>query len=85
MPVKHQPDYVYLKLVRLNRVHLFTVIQLLAFVLLCFVKYTKAISMLFPILVTLDIGNIFIFYFYFLNFIYLLLVDSISRVPKVVR
>uniref|UniRef100_A0A915I906 Anion exchange protein n=1 Tax=Romanomermis culicivorax TaxID=13658 RepID=A0A915I906_ROMCU len=49
-PVKYQPDYVFLRIVPLKRVFLFTAIQLGAFTLLCAVKYSKDISMLFPIL-----------------------------------
>lgn len=52
-PVKYQPDFGFLRVVTYKRVLLFTVIQLFAFVLLCIVKYTKQISMLFPILVSI--------------------------------
>ncbi|CAJ0602477.1 unnamed protein product [Cylicocyclus nassatus] len=50
MSVKNQPDYVWLRTVRMRRVHLFTVIQLLSIGALFAIKYTKYISMMFPLM-----------------------------------
>uniref|UniRef100_A0A915Q5V1 Anion exchange protein n=1 Tax=Setaria digitata TaxID=48799 RepID=A0A915Q5V1_9BILA len=53
MPIKYQPDYVWLRLVRMRRVHLFTFFQILSIVGLFAVKYTKTFSMLFPLMLVL--------------------------------
>ncbi|KAL3989974.1 anion exchange family protein [Acanthocheilonema viteae] len=53
MPIKYQPDYVWLRLVRIKRVHLFTFFQILSIVGLFAVKYTKTFSMLFPLMLVL--------------------------------
>ncbi|GMT05118.1 hypothetical protein PENTCL1PPCAC_27292, partial [Pristionchus entomophagus] len=50
MPDKHQPDYTWLRLVRMPRVHLFTFVQIAAVAGLFAVKYTKSISMMFPLM-----------------------------------
>uniref|UniRef100_A0A914WV03 Anion exchange protein n=1 Tax=Plectus sambesii TaxID=2011161 RepID=A0A914WV03_9BILA len=50
MPLKHQPDYGWLRMVRMKRVHLFTLIQILSMVGLFAVKYTKQISIMFPLM-----------------------------------
>ncbi|NXJ76645.1 S4A8 protein, partial [Trogon melanurus] len=50
MPVKHQPDFTYLRHVPLRKVHLFTAIQLLCLVLLWAIKMTPA-AIIFPLLV----------------------------------
>uniref|UniRef100_F1KU85 Anion exchange protein n=1 Tax=Ascaris suum TaxID=6253 RepID=F1KU85_ASCSU len=50
MPIKHQPDYTWLRMVRMKRVHLFTFLQILSIVGLFIVKYTKFISMMFPLM-----------------------------------
>ncbi|KRZ29805.1 Electrogenic sodium bicarbonate cotransporter 1 [Trichinella pseudospiralis] len=46
MPTKHQPDYPWLRMVPLRRIHLFTAIQVVSFVLLAIVEEVKLISML---------------------------------------
>ena len=51
MPTKYQPDHIYLRKVTLRRVHLFTFIQLLCFILLWAVKEINAISIAFPLMV----------------------------------
>ncbi|KAL7055050.1 hypothetical protein AAHC03_024532 [Spirometra sp. Aus1] len=51
MPGKYQPDYPYLSHVRLWRVHLFTVIQLVCLVLLWVIKSIHQVSILFPLMV----------------------------------
>uniref|UniRef100_A0A0R3RHM7 HCO3_cotransp domain-containing protein n=1 Tax=Elaeophora elaphi TaxID=1147741 RepID=A0A0R3RHM7_9BILA len=53
MPIKYQPDYVWLRLVRMKRVHLFTFCQILSIAALFAVKYTKTFSMLFPLMLVL--------------------------------
>uniref|UniRef100_A0A915JM36 Bicarbonate transporter-like transmembrane domain-containing protein n=1 Tax=Romanomermis culicivorax TaxID=13658 RepID=A0A915JM36_ROMCU len=49
-PVKHQPDFNYLRLIKMRRVHLFTVFQIVAFGLLCTVHYVDYIEMFFPVM-----------------------------------
>ena len=51
MPPKHQPDHKYLRYVSTNRVHLFTVIQILGLSLLYAIKTIKEVSILFPLMV----------------------------------
>ena len=51
MPIKYQPDYVYLRHVPLRRVHLFTFIQIIGMILLCVCKMVKQIAILFPLMV----------------------------------
>ncbi|VDO24891.1 unnamed protein product [Onchocerca flexuosa] len=53
MPIKYQPDYIWLRLVRMKRVHLFTFFQILSIASLFAVKYTKTFSMLFPLMLVL--------------------------------
>ena len=54
MPKKHQPDLMYLRHVRLYRVHLFTIVQIicliLLFILLSYIN--QAISITFPLMVS---------------------------------
>jgi hypothetical protein len=51
MPQKHQPDFPYLRYVRITRVHLFTFIQILSLVGMFAVKNIKSIAIVFPLLV----------------------------------
>lgn len=51
MPKKYQPDLVFLRHVRLGRVHLFTLIQIACLILLFVLKLFKAISIVFPMMV----------------------------------
>ncbi len=51
MPQKHQPDYPYLRHVRITRVHLFTFIQIVALVGMFAIKNIKSIAIGFPLLV----------------------------------
>lgn len=51
IPMKYQPDYVYLRHVPIKRVHLFTVFQLGCFIVLCIVKEIEITSIVFPIMV----------------------------------
>lgn len=51
MPAKYQPDFAYLRHVRTNRVHLFTVIQLVCFIGMWVVKTTKTTAIAFPLMV----------------------------------
>ena len=52
MPSKYQPDFHYLRQVRLKRVHMFTLVQLVCFALLWVVKTNETISISFPLMVT---------------------------------
>jgi hypothetical protein len=54
MPQKHQPDYPYLRHVRITRVHLYTVIQIVALAGMFVVKSIKSIAIGFPLLVKFD-------------------------------
>ena len=54
MPQKHQPDHPYLRHVRIARVHLFTIIQIIALAGMFVVKSIKLIAIGFPILVDLN-------------------------------
>ena len=51
MPAKYQPDYIFLRQVRIERVHLFTGIQLLCFAALWIIKSYKPTSIAFPLMV----------------------------------
>jgi len=51
MPVKYQPDYIYLRYVKLRRVHVFTFIQIMCFVLMWVIKSVKTTSITFPLMV----------------------------------
>ncbi|XP_059086438.1 electrogenic sodium bicarbonate cotransporter 1-like [Tigriopus californicus] len=55
MPPKYQPDHNYLRHVPLNRVHLFTIIQVVGLVLLWVIKSTPA-SLIFPLMVLALVG-----------------------------
>ncbi|CAJ0565860.1 unnamed protein product, partial [Mesorhabditis spiculigera] len=50
MPVKHQPDYTWLRCVKMRRVHLFTLIQMLSLIGLFVVKYSPVVKMAFPLM-----------------------------------
>jgi len=56
MPLKYQPDYAFLRQVRLSRVHLFTFIQFVCLVVLWVIKSFDKISILFPIMLVVMIG-----------------------------
>lgn len=51
MPVKYQPDYMFLRQVPLRRVHLFTLIQLICLIALWVIKSFSSTSILFPLMV----------------------------------
>ncbi|PAA63561.1 hypothetical protein BOX15_Mlig020841g1 [Macrostomum lignano] len=51
MPQKYQPDYRFLRHVKIMQVHKFTIIQVTCLVLLWVVKAISAISILFPVMV----------------------------------
>ena len=51
MPAKYQPDLPYLRHVKINRVHLFTFIQIICLAVLWVVKMVKSISIAFPVMV----------------------------------
>ncbi|KAL0274169.1 UNVERIFIED_CONTAM: hypothetical protein PYX00_006656 [Menopon gallinae] len=56
MPVKYQPDYMFLRQVPLRRVHLFTIIQLICLIALWIIKTFKTTSILFPLMLIVMIG-----------------------------
>jgi len=51
MPQKYQPDYIFLRHVRLRRCHLFTFIQASCLAILWVIKAVKSISIVFPLMV----------------------------------
>ncbi|KAL3077924.1 hypothetical protein niasHS_013453 [Heterodera schachtii] len=56
MPVKYQPDYVWLRNVPTKRIHTFTSIQLLSIGILFAVKYSSTtLSMLFPLMLVFTV------------------------------
>jgi anion exchange protein len=50
MPVKYQPDYIFLRHCPTRRVHVFTLIQIVCFIGLWFIKSIKATSIAFPLM-----------------------------------
>ncbi|EEB11139.1 sodium-driven chloride bicarbonate exchanger, putative [Pediculus humanus corporis] len=56
MPVKYQPDYMFLRQVPLRRVHLFTAIQLICLIALWVIKSFSTTSILFPLMLVVMIG-----------------------------
>ncbi|XP_014478578.1 PREDICTED: sodium bicarbonate cotransporter 3 isoform X6 [Dinoponera quadriceps] len=56
MPVKYQPDYMFLRQVPLKRVHMFTVIQLACLACLWIIKSFSTTSILFPLMLVVMIG-----------------------------
>ncbi|PIK39341.1 putative sodium bicarbonate cotransporter 3 isoform X3 [Apostichopus japonicus] len=50
IPTKHQPDYTFLRHVKLWRVHIFTLVQLICLILLWLIKTSKA-AIVFPLMV----------------------------------
>ena len=51
MPIKHQPDLMYLRQVPLKRIHIFTFIQLFCLAVLWAIKSTPA-ALIFPVMVS---------------------------------
>ncbi|XP_018317404.1 sodium-driven chloride bicarbonate exchanger isoform X1 [Mycetomoellerius zeteki] len=56
MPVKYQPDYMFLRQVPLKRVHMFTAIQLACLACLWIIKSFSHTSILFPLMLVVMIG-----------------------------
>lgn len=56
MPVKYQPDYMFLRQVPLKRVHMFTLIQLACLIVLWVIKSFSSTSILFPLMLVVMIG-----------------------------
>lgn len=56
MPVKYQPDFMFLRQVPIRRVHLFTLIQFACLVCLWLIKSFQATSILFPLMLIVMIG-----------------------------
>uniref|UniRef100_A0A0K0EQH1 Anion exchange protein n=1 Tax=Strongyloides stercoralis TaxID=6248 RepID=A0A0K0EQH1_STRER len=55
IPIKHQPDLPWLRIMPMYRVHLFTVTQIVCLTGLFMVKYNKTTSMIFPLMIVLII------------------------------
>ena len=51
MPIKHQPDLMYLRQIPLKRIHIFTFIQLFCLAVLWAIKSTAA-ALIFPVMVS---------------------------------
>ncbi|KPM02283.1 Na+-driven anion exchanger 1-like protein [Sarcoptes scabiei] len=56
MPQKSQPDYMFLRRVKMYRVHFFTLIQVICFIFLWVVKSSKPISIAFPLMLLVILG-----------------------------
>ncbi|XP_055921722.1 electroneutral sodium bicarbonate exchanger 1 isoform X3 [Eupeodes corollae] len=56
MPVKYQPDYMFLRQVPIKRVHIFTLIQLACLIVLWLIKSFPQTSILFPLMLVVMIG-----------------------------
>nr|CAB3266295.1 electroneutral sodium bicarbonate exchanger 1 [Phallusia mammillata] len=56
MPPKHQPDFIYLRHVRLPKVYLFTAFQALGLTILWVIKSTSPVSIVFPMMVAALVG-----------------------------
>ncbi|XP_043467162.1 sodium bicarbonate cotransporter 3 isoform X2 [Leptopilina heterotoma] len=56
MPVKYQPDHMFLRQVPLKRVHMFTFIQLACLICLWLIKSFHSTSILFPLMLVVMIG-----------------------------
>ncbi|XP_015118680.1 sodium-driven chloride bicarbonate exchanger isoform X3 [Diachasma alloeum] len=56
MPVKYQPDYMFLRQVPLKRVHMFTLIQIACLACLWTIKSFSSTSILFPLMLVVMIG-----------------------------
>lgn len=56
MPAKHQPDVPYLRHVSANRVHIFTIIQIISTAGLYLIKFIDSVAITFPILVLATCG-----------------------------
>ncbi|XP_004519450.2 electroneutral sodium bicarbonate exchanger 1 isoform X3 [Ceratitis capitata] len=56
MPLKYQPDFMFLRKVPIKRVHLFTAIQLACLIILWVIKSFSQTSILFPLMLVVMIG-----------------------------
>ncbi|XP_037039842.1 electroneutral sodium bicarbonate exchanger 1 isoform X11 [Bradysia coprophila] len=56
MPVKYQPDFMFLRQVPIKRVHLFTLIQFVCLVVLWLIKSFSQTSILFPLMLVFMVG-----------------------------
>ena len=57
IPDKYKPDYPYLRLIPNIRIHLYTLFQVVFFLLLCIFKVVDQISIVFPIMVSGEGGG----------------------------
>ena len=58
-PVKHQPDVMLLRHVKVTKVHLFTMIQIFTIVVMFLMQSSKLISILFPVMVIFYVKEFF--------------------------
>ena len=56
-PAKYQPDLMFLRHVRISRIHMFTAIQIFAIAAMWIIKSIQAASILFPLLI---LGSCFV-------------------------
>ncbi|PAV90244.1 hypothetical protein WR25_18242 [Diploscapter pachys] len=56
MPMKYQPDTIYIRHVPIKKIHLFTMFQLGCLIILWVVKSIKSTSILFPIMLVVMVG-----------------------------
>ena len=56
MPIKYQPDYIYLRHVQTSRVHYFTVVQITCSAVMWAVKSVKTTSIAFPLMVSTTVN-----------------------------
>ena len=54
MPVKYQPDLIYLRHVKTKRIHLFTLVQTICFAVIMIVKEITVTSLAFPLTVSIS-------------------------------
>jgi hypothetical protein len=86
MPVKNQPDFSWLRSVRMHRVHLFTSIQAISVIALFIIRYASAIAMAFPLmLVVMVVTRIFVLEKMFTQNELLSLDDEIPSIKKLLK
>jgi HCO3- transporter family len=57
MPIKYQPDYIYLRHVQTSRVHYFTLMQIACSAVMWIIKSVKSTSIAFPLMVSVVAQN----------------------------
>ncbi|KAI6191820.1 Anion exchange protein [Aphelenchoides bicaudatus] len=86
MPIKNQPDFSWLRTVRMHRVHLFTFIQALSVLCLLVIRYASAVAMCFPLmLVIMVLTRIFVLERIFTKNELLSLDDELPNIKKLLK